>query len=280
MTVAATMTVSGNAAAAGSLTRSGALIDAKGIVKIYPTVSGEPVLALDRVDMSVDDGEFVCLVGPSGCGKSTLARLIVGLDRPSSGEFAFERQVYSGRDMPLLVRREISFVFPDPALSFNPRLTVGESVAEPLRLEPQRLIEELAQRILEVVGSVGLPQDILGRPPHEVTIGQLQRLAIARALITRPKLIVLDEPTAMLDVTERGALLVMLNRLRADFGLSLLILSGDIDVVRTIADRMLVLDHGKIVESGSPGALIDAPEHPVTRALVAARLPEIGIVPI
>ncbi len=239
-----------------------------------------PIIVVDNVTFTLRTAESLALIGPSGSGKSTLARLIAGLDTPTSGEMAFERQAYRKGDMPHLVRREISVVFPDPVTSFNPRLTIGELVAEPLRLEPHRLMEELAQRILEVVGAVGLSADVLGRHPHEFTRGQLQRLAIARALVIRPKLIILDEPTAALDVTSRGELLVMLNRLRADFGLSLFILSNDIDVVRTIADRVLVMDHGRIVEDGTPGALIDAPQHEVTKALVAARLPEIGIVPV
>jgi peptide/nickel transport system ATP-binding protein len=239
-----------------------------------------PLVAVDDVSFSIRSGESLALVGPSGSGKSTLARIIAGLDRATGGEIEFARQIYHGPDLPRLLRRDISLVFQDPFGSFNPRLTMGESVAEPLRLEQGQPIAALTRRLVEVVTAVGLDPDMLARYPHEFSGGQRQRFAIARALVTRPRLIILDEPVSALDVSVRGEVLVLLNRLRSDFGLTFLIISHDLDMVRIVADRVMVLDHGRIVETGTPAQLLDHPQHALTKELIAAGLPEIGIVPV
>ncbi|MGN6683273.1 MAG: ATP-binding cassette domain-containing protein, partial [Devosia sp.] len=168
----------------------------------------------------------------------------------------------------------------NPAGSFNPRHTVGESVAEPLQLEMQKSVDELGARIVEVVRAVGLSPEVLTRLPADFTLAELQRLAIARALVTRPRLVIIDEPIAALDIGARGEVLVMLNRLRADFGLSFLIATHDLDVVRVVADRVLVLEGGRIVEATTPAQMLEAPQHPTTQQLVAAQLPDVGIVPV
>jgi peptide/nickel transport system ATP-binding protein len=232
------------------------------------------------VSFTIRGGESVALVGPSGSGKSTLARIVAGLDRATSGELTFERQVYHGHDLPRPLRRDISLVFQDPFGSFNPRLTIGESVAEPLRLETGTTMEALGNRLIEAVEAVGLDPAMLGRYPHEFSGGQRQRFAIARALVTRPKLIILDEPVSALDVSVRGEVLVLLNRLRADYGLTFLVISHDLEMVRVVADRVMVMDRGKIVEAGTPAQLLDRPQHPLTRELIAASLPEVDIVPV
>jgi peptide/nickel transport system ATP-binding protein len=239
-----------------------------------------PMMALDGVSFTIRGGESVALVGPSGSGKSTLARIVAGLDRATSGELTFERQVYHGNDLPRPLRRDISLVFQDPFGSFNPRLTIGESVAEPLRLETGTTMEALGNRLIEAVEAVGLDPAMLGRYPHEFSGGQRQRFAIARALVTRPKLIILDEPVSALDVSVRGEVLVLLNRLRADYGLTFLVISHDLEMVRVVADRVMVMDRGKIVEAGTPAQLLDRPQHPLTRELIAASLPEVDIVPV
>lgn len=238
------------------------------------------LVALDNVSMSIRSGESLALVGPSGSGKSTLARIIAGLERATDGELEFDHQIYHGLDMPRPVRRDISFVFPNPLASFNPRLTVGESVVEPLKLEQGAAFEALGRRIVEVVQAVGLAPDMLERHPHEFTGGQLQRFAIARALIARPRLVVLDEPVASLDLSVRGEILVMLNRLRADYGLTFLVIAHDLDVIRIIADRVIVMDRGRIIETGTPAQLLDKPQQPLTAQLIAASLPDVGIVPV
>jgi peptide/nickel transport system ATP-binding protein len=262
------------------------LLAVRGVTRKYrqPDISifqpRPPLLALDNVDLTLRGGESLALVGPSGAGKSTLARIVAGLDRATSGEIEFDHQIYHGHDLPKSLRRDISLVFQDPFGSFNPRLTIGESVAEPLRLEQGAAFDDLGQRIVEVVKAVGLSPDMLERYPHEFSGGQRQRFAIARALITRPRLVILDEPVSALDVSVRGEVLVLLNRLRADYGLTFLIISHDLDMVRIVADRVIVMDKGRIIESGTPAQLLEKPQQPLTRDLVAASLPDIGIVPV
>jgi peptide/nickel transport system ATP-binding protein len=238
------------------------------------------LIAVDNVSMSIRSGESLALVGPSDSGKSTLARIIAGLERSTDGELEFDHQIYHGLDMPRTVRRDISFVFPNPLASFNPRLTVGESVVEPLKLEHGAEFDVLGRRIVEVVQAVGLAPDMLERHPHEFTGGQLQRFAIARALIARPRLVVLDEPVASLDLSVRGEILVMLNRLRADYGLTFLVIAHDLDVIRIVADRVIVMDRGRIIETGTPAQLLDRPQQQLTAQLIAASLPDVGIVPV
>ena len=240
-----------------------------------------PVLALDDVSFSIRAGESLALVGPSGSGKSTLARIITGLESVTSGELEFDHQIYHGpRDIHRTTRRDLSLVFEDPFASFDPRLTIGESIAEPLRLEQGAEMDDLSRRIVQIVNAVGLSAEMLSRYPHEFSGGERQRFAIARALVTRPRLVVLDEPVSSLDVAVRGEVLVLLNRLRADFGLTFLVISHDLDMVRIVADRVMVMDKGRIIETGTPAQLLDRPEQPVTRALIAAGLPDVGIGPV
>lgn len=263
----------------------GPLLDVRDVSRHYrrgmPLLDREPpTIAVENVSFSIRLGESIALVGPSGSGKSTLARIVAGLERASSGELELESMIYHGDDLPRVLRRDIAFVFPDPVRSFNPRHTIGESIAEPLQLEMQRSVDELGARIVEVVNAVSLPADVLTRLPREFTVAQLQRLAIARALVTRPRLVVLDDPIAPLDIAARGEVLVMLNRLRADFGLSFLIAAHDLDIARVVADRVLVMDRGRVIETATPAQLLEKPQQPLTQQLVAAQLPDVGIVPV
>ncbi len=236
----------------------------------------KPLRAVDNVHFSVAQSECLALVGPSGCGKTTLAKIIVGLDRATSGAVRLAGTTYHGSDLPKALRRDISLVFQDPFGSFNPRLTIADSVGEPLRLEPELSGEAKRSRLVEAIEAVGLDAGMLTRYPHEFSGGQRQRLAIARALVTRPKLVVLDEPVSALDVSVRGEVLTLLARLQADFGLTYLIISHDLDMVRAMADRVLVMEAGKIVEEGKPGEIFARPQHRLTRDLMAARLAEVG----
>lgn len=232
--------------------------------------------AVDAVSFSVAKGECVALVGPSGCGKTTLARMVVGLDRTSAGQFMLGGTVYHGNDLPPLRRADISLVFQDPFASFDPRMRIGQSLGEPLRLIGHLSDAERMERLGEAVEAVGLSRDMLERYPHAFSGGQRQRLAIARALVTRPKLIVLDEPVSALDVSVRGDVLRLLTRLQAEHGLSYLIISHDLDMVAAMADRVLVMEAGRIIEEGTPAALFANPQQPLTRALMAARLPDVS----
>lgn len=236
----------------------------------------EPLLAVNDVSLSVSAGECLALVGPSGCGKTTLARMIVGLDSATSGQMRFEGTTYRGSDLPPARRADLSLVFQDPFGSFNPRLSVAQSLGEPLRLIPGLDPMEREQRLIDAIESVGLDRAMLARFPHEFSGGQRQRLAIARALVTRPSLVVLDEPVSALDVSVRGDVLDLLAQLQNQFGLTYIIISHDLDMVAAMADRVLVMEAGKIVEEGKPAALFAAPQHRLTRALMEARLPDVA----
>ena len=229
-----------------------------------------PLVALDAVSFTIRSGESLALVGPSGSGKSTLARIIAGLDRASGGELEFDHQIYHGTDLPRTLRRDISLVFQDPFGSFNPRLTVGESVAEPLRLEHGAEFDELGRRIVEVVQAVGLSPDMLNRFPHEFSGGQRQRIAIARAIALEPEFILLDEPTSALDLSVQAQIIELLRKLQAEKGLSYLFISHDLKVVRALCHRVMVMQHGKIVEQGSVDEVLNNPKTEYTSRLVRA----------
>jgi len=236
----------------------------------------KPLLAVNDVSFSVGAGECLALVGPSGCGKSTLARMIVGLDTATAGQMRLGDAVYHGGDLPPLLRSHLSLVFQDPFGSFNPRLTVAESLGEPLRLLGRLDSAERERRLDEAIESVGLHRAMLSRFPHEFSGGQRQRLAIARALVTRPSLVVLDEPVSALDISVRGDVLDLLARLQRQFGLTYIIISHDLDMVAAMADRVLVMEAGRIVEEGAPAALFARPQHALTKALMEGRLPDIA----
>lgn len=232
-----------------------------------------PRAALDSITLSVRKGEAVGLLGGAGAGKSLLLQLVAGLGRASAGQLAFDRTPYRGDDLAREAHARISFMFPDPHLAFNPDLPVGLSLTEPLRVEEQLLIDEQADRLVEAVRVVGMAPDVLDRLPGRFSTMELQRLALARALVGRPRLIVLDEPTARLDPVEQAEFLVLFNRVRSDYGLTVLCGSREFDVLRLIADRILVLERGHIVEGGKPSELPEAARHPATLTLLAARYP-------
>ncbi|SEP86432.1 peptide/nickel transport system ATP-binding protein [Devosia sp. YR412] len=259
----------------------GTLLEVDGVTRDYRQNgfvfwAEKSLRAVNEVHFSVAQGECLALVGPSGCGKTTLAKIIVGLDRATSGAIRLDGTSYHGSDLPKPLRRDISLVFQDPFGSFNPRRSIGDSLSEPLRLEPGLDRPAIDARLVEAVTAVGLHADMLDRYPHEFSGGQRQRLAIARALVTRPKLLVLDEPVSALDVSVRGEVLALLARLQLEFGLTYLIISHDLDMVAAIADRVLVMEAGRIVEEGRPEQIFFAPQHRLTQELVGARLPDIG----
>ncbi|MEO5806674.1 ABC transporter ATP-binding protein [Devosia sp.] len=257
------------------------LLSVEGITRDYrqgglPFFPAKALRAVDAVSFAINSAESLALVGPSGCGKTTLARIIVGLDRATSGQITLAGQVYHGSDLPNGLRRDVSLVFQDPFGSFDPQLTIEQSIAEPLRLEKGLTPDQRIDRLIEAVETVGLDAAMLRRHPHEFSGGQRQRLAIARALITKPRLLVLDEPVSALDMSVRGDVLALLARLQADFGLTYLIISHDLDMVRAIADRVMVMEAGRIIEEGKPGEIFANPQQKLTRELVAARLPELS----
>jgi ABC-type glutathione transport system ATPase component len=235
------------------------------------------IWAVDGVSLSIPRGTVVGLVGESGCGKTTLSRAILGLVPVRSGGIRFDGVDYAGKDPAGLrpLRRRVQMVFQDPFSSLNPRLTVAEILAEPLHVHRPLPAAGRTALIAGMLDRVGLSARILRRYPHEFSGGQRQRLAIARALILEPDLLIADEPVSALDVSIQAQILNLLADLRRDMGLTMLFISHDLAVVRHIAGQVAVMQAGRIVEEGPAEALFAAPTHPYTQALLAAspRLP-------
>lgn len=232
--------------------------------------------AVDNVSLSVRRGETFAIVGESGCGKSTLARLLMRLDRPTSGQVLFngnEIQDLARRDMAPL-RREMQFVFQDPFSSLNPRMTVGKLVGEPLEVHAPELDEHARhEKVAALLAQVGLLPDHANRYPHEFSGGQRQRIGIARALASGPKLLIGDEPVSALDVSVQAQVVNLLNDLKQDLDLTLVIIAHDLAVIRHMSDRIAVMYLGQVVESGPAKQVFETPRHPYTHALLSA-IPE------
>ncbi len=234
--------------------------------------------ALDDVSLCLARGESLAVVGESGSGKSTLARTILALERPTSGRVTLCGQdvFAASADQLRALRRHAQMVFQDPYGSLDPRRKVGWIVAEPLEALEAPGRDERRARITQVLESVGLRASDAEKFPHEFSGGQRQRIAIARALVTRPALIVADEAVSALDVSVQAQVLNLFMDLREQLGLSYLFISHDLAVVRQVADRVMVMRDGRIVEQGETEAVFRAPQHPYTQALLAA-VPRIGV---
>jgi len=275
-----------------------ALLTLEHVVKAYPlargrrdrgetatVVAGAPwgraratTRALDDVSLAVGEGEAVGLVGETGCGKSTLARVALGLESPTSGTIRYrDRDVTRARGpQRKALARERQLVFQDPAGSLNPRRTIGASVAEPFAIHgllPDRRARR--RRVEELLEQVGLDPRHHDRFPHELSGGQRQRVGIARAVALGPRLLVADEPVSALDVSIQAQILNLLEELRRELGLALLLISHDLAVVRHACERIVVMRDGRIVEQAGVDELFAAPREPYTRELLAAipRLP-------
>lgn len=230
------------------------------------------VKAVDGVDLEIGHGESVALVGESGCGKSTLGAAILGMTRPTGGTIRFNgAPVVHGLPGTLQdLSRDIQIVFQDPVSALNPKLSIGESIAEPLAIHGVGTTAERRDRVAELLGLVGLHAGHAGRKPNAFSGGQRQRIVIARALALNPKLLILDEPVSALDVSIRSQILNLLLELQARFGLSYLFISHDLSVVRHFADRVAVMYLGNIVETGPTAEVFSRPVHPYTEALLSA----------
>lgn len=229
--------------------------------------------AVDKVSFRINPGQSVGLVGESGCGKSTLARAILGLEQPFAGRVEVEglSPHHVKGDALTMVREAVQVVFQDPYGSFDPRHKVFRTVAEPLFLERKKITaSEKRDRVAEVLLSVGLTPSDGEKYPHEFSGGQRQRIAIARALVTRPRLVIADEPVSALDVSIRAQILDLFASLRAELGLTYLFISHDLSVVRAITDQVMVMNAGEIVERGNTDDVFDHPRHPYTRLLVSS----------
>ncbi len=233
---------------------------------------GPPLKAVDGVSLTIAAGETLGLVGESGCGKSTLSNAILGIVPLAAGAIRVAgRQVDAAdRDGLRAIRSDAQMVFQDPALSLNPRLSIGTAVGEPLLVRGLAKGEALRRQVEDLLRSVGLEADHASRFPHEFSGGQRQRIVIARALALRPKLVICDEPVSALDVSVRAQILNLLVDLQRERGMSYLFVSHDLSVVRHIADRVAVMYLGRIVETASREVLFSRPRHPYTIALLAA----------
>ncbi|TKT75882.1 oligopeptide/dipeptide ABC transporter ATP-binding protein [Aquamicrobium sp. LC103] len=230
------------------------------------------VKAVDGVDLDIGVGESIALVGESGCGKSTLGAAILGMQRPTSGTISFEgKPIVHGEPAALRAfSRDVQIVFQDPVAALNPKLTIGESIAEPLAIHGMGSAKERRERVAELLGLVGLHPQHAERRPNAFSGGQRQRIVIARALALNPKLLILDEPVSALDVSIRSQILNLLLDLQKRFRLSYLFISHDLSVVRHFADRVAVMYLGHLVETGRTSEVFANPVHPYTEALLSA----------
>ncbi|HWJ73960.1 MAG TPA: ABC transporter ATP-binding protein [Kaistia sp.] len=254
-----------------------ALLEAKGLKRFYKVGSGRrrgTLHALDGVDIAIGRGESVGLVGESGCGKSTLARVLARLVEPSAGSLVFEGEDIGAIPLARFVtnpaRPRIQMVFQDPTESLNPHLTVADAIADPLRRLARLSGAALDRRVREAIDMVGLPEALLGRYPHQLSGGQKARVGIARAIAVGPELLILDEPTSALDVSVQAVVLKLLADLRDRLGMSYVFVSHDLDVVRLLCERVVVMYLGEVIETAPAETLFERPAHPYTRALIAA----------
>ncbi len=239
----------------------------------------KPLRAVNGVSLSIPGGKVVGLVGESGCGKSTMANILLGLQRPSSGDV-----LYSGDSASSFSRRQIARriqpIFQDPYSSLNPTKTIGFIVSQPLRIHGVGEPSEWSDRVADMLDVVGLPRRVASSYPSQLSGGQRQRVAIARALIMRPDVVICDEPTSALDVSVQSQILNLLQDLKEEFGLTYLLISHNLAVVQHMADRVAVMYLGRIVEEADSDTLFDDPRHPYTRALLDSVLtpdPRLGV---
>ncbi|MEV0037556.1 dipeptide ABC transporter ATP-binding protein [Streptomyces sp. NPDC050804] len=257
-----------------------ALLEVTDLVKHYPLTRGVlvrkqigAVRAVDGISFGLAAGETLGIVGESGCGKSTVARMLVNLERPTSGRIRYKGEDItrlSGRALKA-VRRNIQMVFQDPYTSLDPRMTVGDIVGEPYEIHPEAAPKgDRRRRVRELLDVVGLDPEYVNRYPHQFSGGQRQRIGIARGLALRPEIIVADEPVSALDVSVQAQVINLMERLQNEFALSYVFIAHDLSIVRHISDRVGVMYLGRLAELGSDEQIYDHPTHPYTQALLSA----------
>ena len=251
------------------------ILEARDLVRTFPAGSAlrpTRVSAVDRISLSLHPGEVLGVVGESGCGKSTLARMLVGLDRPDSGNLTYRGvDVTEGkRSHRRLLHDGVQMIFQDPFTSLDPRMTVGKLIAEPLAASGRLTAAKRRTRVAELLGLVGLSADMMSRFPHQFSGGQRQRIGIARALTLEPDVLVCDEPVSALDVSVQAQVINLLDDLRQRLGVAVVFIAHDLAVVRHIADRVVVMYLGRVAEAGQTEAVFTSTAHPYSVALLSA----------
>ncbi|PIS29841.1 peptide ABC transporter substrate-binding protein [Candidatus Saganbacteria bacterium CG08_land_8_20_14_0_20_45_16] len=226
--------------------------------------SFDQVLAVNQVNLSINQGISLGLVGESGSGKTTLSRLILGLIEPTSGHVLYNNV----KD----IRRELQIVFQDPQTSLNPRIRIGEAIAEPILIHQLWPKDKVLDKVVDLLTMVKLPADYGRRFPHELSGGERQRVGIARALATEPRLLILDEPVSALDVAIQVEILELLKQLKQELKLTYLFIAHDLSVIGFMCDQVAVMESGQIVELGSIETVLKTPQHPYTKKLLASVL--------
>ncbi|KAA0912958.1 ABC transporter ATP-binding protein [Aquicoccus porphyridii] len=258
------------------------VLELSGVTKTYRVKQGlfggaKPLTAVNEVSLQLGRGEVLGLVGESGCGKSTLAKILLGLEKPTSGQVLVDGEDISAQGRLALSRR-IQPIFQDPYSSLNPRKSIYDIISLPLRVHGVGDEASRTKEVREILDVVGLPARVMNTYPSQMSGGQRQRVAIARALIMKPEVVICDEPTSALDVSVQSQILNLLGDLRREFGLTYLFISHNLAVVEHLATRVAVMYLGRIVEENSVAGLFDAPRHPYTRALLKSVLtPEPGL---
>ncbi|TDO45771.1 peptide/nickel transport system ATP-binding protein/oligopeptide transport system ATP-binding protein [Kribbella sp. VKM Ac-2527] len=247
------------------------MIEVSNLVKTYPVNHRKELTAVGGVSFSIREGETLALVGESGSGKSTVGRCLLRLIEPTSGDVRYRGKSITGLSRRQLrpLRQELQIVFQDPYSAIDPRMTIEAFLAEPMQVHGWAR-PDIAVRVTELLVTVDLGPELAGRYPHELSGGQRQRVVIARALALRPRLLVLDEPVAALDVSIQAGIMRLLSRLQRDQGLSYLFIAHDLAVVRQLSHRVAVMHRGLIVETGAAKDVYTFPRHPYTRALLSA----------
>ena len=232
----------------------------------------EAVRAVDDVSFYIKKREVLGLVGESGCGKTTCGKVILKIVDPTAGSIYFDGHniTHLERKEMIKFRRKMMIIYQDPFGSLDPRMTVGAAIAEPIEVHNSASKKEKGEKVIEIMGKVGLTPDQVNRYPHEFSGGQRQRIGIARALATNPEFIVADEPVSALDVSIQAQIINLLQDLQKEFGLTLLFIAHDLSVIKHISDRVAVMYLGKVVETAPKKELFDNPKHPYTEALLSA----------